>query len=349
MHGPAPRTPSLRTLAIAAAVFAVPACLGQAEPAPQQPASQQPAPQQADLPEVSSKEDFLALDRHERQRFSRAKRPAVSFFVDGGGTYSAPADLEDAAGEVDVWRLRGGGGLSFRLSDTADLVLRGGAEFSFYSFDGSAGVIPSAPTIEEPFDDVYELRVAPLLRVTPDEGWRWFVGGSLTSSGEPDADFADTLAGGGLAGASFEITDTFRLGAALSVTTRLEGGVFVLPIPIIEWDITDRLALRTRERGVGLEYWFTDSWNAAALVGFDRREFRLADDNAALPGGSVTDRRIPLTLAVTYSPSQKMIITARAGVELAGRLEFHDMNDRQVRETDLSENFVAGIDARFAF
>lgn len=344
MHGSAPRTTAARTLAIAAAVVAAPACLGQADPAPQQA-----APQQADLPEVSSKEDFLALDRHERQRFSRAKRPAVSFFVEGGGAYSSPADLEDASGEVDVWRLRGGGGLSFRLSDTADLVLRGGAEFSFYSFDGSAGVVPSAPSIEEPFEDVYALRFSPLLRVTPEEGWRWFVGGSITSSGEPDADFADTLAGGGLAGASFDITETFRLGAAISLTTRLEGGVFVLPIPIIEWDITDRLALRTRERGIGLEYWFTDSWNAAALVGFDRREFRLADDNAALPGGSVTDRRIPVTLALTYSPSQKMIITARAGVELAGRLEFHDMNDNQVRETDLSENFVAGIDARFAF
>lgn len=339
MHGPATPTTSSCTFVIAALALAAPHGLAQSES----------TDGLSSLPQVNSKEDYLALDHHQRERFGRAKRPPVSFFVEGGGAYSAPADLEDASGDVEVWRLRGGGGLSFRLSDTADLILRGGAEFSFYQFDGSAGVVPAAPAVAEPFRDVYQLSFRPLLRVIPENGWQWFVGGQISSSGEPDADFADTIAGGGFAGASYDITETFRLGAGLSMTTRLDGGVFILPIPIIEWDITDTLALRTRESGIGLEYWFTESWNAAALVGFERREFRLADDNAALPGGSATDQRIPLTFALTYTPSQKMMIRARVGVELAGRLEFHDSNDRQVRETDLSENLVAAIDLRFAF
>jgi hypothetical protein len=300
------------------------------------------------LPEVRSTEDPLALDHHEREAFSRVNRPAVSFFVEGGGQWSSPADLEDASGEVGVTRLSAGGGVSFRLTDTADLILRGSGVFSFYEFDDAAGILPGAPTVDEPFEDVYVLTFAPILRVLPADGWQWFVGGRVRSAGEPDAEFEDTLIGGGLAGASYDITDTFRLGAGVTVNTRLEGGVWFLPIPIIEWDITPDLALKTRETGIGLEYWVTESWNVAARVGFERYEYRLAEDNA-LPGGSVTDRRVPVTLAVTYSPSPKTVVSAFVGGEFLSELEFNDRDEDEVASTDLGGSVVVGFDLRFAF
>jgi hypothetical protein len=311
--------------------------------------AQDPGPEPDDsVPIVNSKADFLALDHHQRQAFSRAMRPAVSFFVEGGGQWSSPADLEDASGEVGVTRLSAGGGVSFRLTDTADLILRGSAVFSFYAFDDAAGILPGAPTVDEPFEDVYELTFAPILRVLPEDGWQWFVGGRVRSAGEPDAEFEDTLIGGGLAGASYDITDTFRLGVGVTVNTRLEGGVWVFPIPIIEWDITPDLALKTRESGIGLEYWVTESWNIAARIGFERSEYRLAEDNA-LPGGSVTDRRVPVTFAVTYSPSPKTVVSAFVGGEFLGELEFNDRDENEVASTDLGGSLVVGFDLRIAF
>lgn len=307
-----------------------------------------PVDLEGSIPIVNSKADFLALDHHQRAAFSRAKRPAVSFFVEGGGQWSSPADLEDASGEVGVTRLSAGGGVSFRLSDSADLILRGSAVFSFYDFKDAAGILPGAPTVDEPFEDVYELTFAPILRVLPADGWQWFVGGRIRSAGEPDAEFEDTLIGGGLAGASYDITDTFRLGLGVTVNTRLEGGVWVLPIPIIEWDITPNLALKTRENGIGLEYWVTESWYVAARVGFERSEYRLAEDNA-LPGGSVTDRRVPVTLAVTYSPSPKTVVSAFVGGEILGELEFNDRDENEVASTDLGTSMVVGFDLRIAF
>lgn len=311
--------------------------------------AQDAAPAPDGTPEVRSKADFMALDHEERRRFSRANRPPVSFFIEGGGQWSSPADLDDASGDVEVARLRAGGGLAFRLDDSTDLILRGTAEFSFYDFSGAAGLIPGAPGVSEPFDDLYEVSFSPMIRSIPDEGWQWFVGGSITSSGEPDADFGDTITGGGLAGASYSVIENLRLGAGVAITTRLEGGVWVFPIPLIQWDITRDLSLRTVERGLSLEYWLTNSWNIALQAGFERREYRLADDNSAVPGGSVTDRRIPVALAITYTPSPKIVIAGRVGSEVWGDLEFHDRGGSKVTDTDLGSTFLVGLDIRVAF
>lgn len=272
----------------------------------------------------------------------------VGFFVDGGVQWSSPADLDDASGDVAVTRLSAGGGVSFKVSDKSMLILRGSARFSFYEFDNAAGVIPSLPAVAEPFDDAYALTFSPLLSVNADEDWRWFVGGRVRSAGEPDADFGDTLIGGGVAGASYRVNDNLRLGLAVNVNSRLEGGVWVFPIPIIEWDITDKLALRSREGGVALEYGLNDAWTLGLRGGFERHEFRLADDNL-VPGGSVTDRRIPVGLVVTYAPSRRVSVTGLVGSDVWGSLDFHNASGNEIADTDLGSDLLVGFDLRITF
>lgn len=300
------------------------------------------------VPEVNSKDDYFALDRDERRVFSRARRPDVSFFVEGGGRYSSAAELDGTNADVSVARLRAALGLSFRVNDDTDFILRLGNEFSFYEFENGAGIVPGMPAVDEPFDSVRSTTLTPLLRSLPETGWQWTLGGRVTSAAEPGADFNDSIAAGGFALASYDIAENFRLGAGVNIVTRLEGGLFVFPIPVIQWDIADDLRIGTTERGFGLTYFIDANWRIGADVTFMRREYRLADDNA-IPGGSFTDIRVPVALAVTYSPSPKTVITGRIGSEVIGDLEFNDRNESEVASYDLSPTLMVGLDLRIAF
>ncbi len=300
------------------------------------------------VPVVSSRAEFLALSRKDRHRYSRAHREKVTFFVDGQSVWSAGADIDTTTGDVSVARLRAGAGLAFRVSDTADLIFRGRAQFSFYDFSGAAGVVPSMPTLADPFDDVYDVSFEPVFRVLPEHGWQWFVGGRIRSAGESGADFGDTIIGGGFAGATYDISGDLRLGAGISVESKLDGGVWAFPVPLIEWDITEDLTLLTREDGVALEYWFAHAWNASLVVGYERYQYRFAD-GSAVPGGLVVDQRVPVSLALTYSPSESLVISGRVGVEFAGSLEFYNAADTKIADTDLDPNLLFGFDISIAF
>lgn len=84
------------------------------------------------------------------------------------------------------------------------------------------------------------------------------------------------------------------------------------------------------------------------VAGYEHREYRLADDNP-LPEGSVTDRRVPVALALTYFPSSRVVISGRIGAEVWGELEFHDRDENKVASTDLGTAMVVGFDLRIAF
>lgn len=279
---------------------------------------------------------------------TRPARPAFGFFVEGGGRYSSPSELDGTNAEVSVARLRAALGITHRVRDDLDLILRLGNEFSFYEFDNGAGIVPGMPGVDEPFDSVRATTFTPIIRYTPPTGWNWSLGGRVTSAGEPGADFDDSIAAGGFVLASYDIAENLRLGAGLNVVTRLEGGLFVFPIPVVQWDINEQLRLGTTERGFGLSYAVRPAWRAGIDVGFMRREYRLADDNA-IPGGSFTDIRVPVSFSLTYSPDPRTVISARIGSEVFGDLEFNDRNQNEVASYDLSPTLMLGLDLRIAF
>lgn len=343
-------SPTVLALLIAPAVLVSAPAAGQdaaSETAPTPQTTPEPVTDDG-LPVVNSKEDYLALPHRDRKRFSRLHRGKVSFFVDGESVWSTSADLDNTTGDVSVARLGAGGGISLWVSDTADLIFRGRAQFSFYDFNNAAGVVPSMPALADPFDDVYDVSFEPVFRDMPEHGWQWFIGGRIRSAGESDANFGDTIIGGGFAGASYDVTPTLRLGAGVNVESRLEGGVWAFPVPLIEWDITEDLTLLTREDGVALEYWFAHAWNVSLIAGYERHQYRLADRNA-ISGGSVIDQRIPVSLALTYSPSESLVISGRVGAEFGGSLEFDNAGGNEIVNSDLGSNLLFGLNISLGF
>lgn len=292
--------------------------------------------------------DLSGMSVQQRRAFFRSQRPAVSYFVEGGARWSLGAEPDGTDAEIGVSRLNGAGGLSFRLDDTTDLIVRLGSEVSVYDFQDAGGILPAMPAVDEPFDVVHATTFTPILRSLPETGWQWTLGGRVTVAGEPGAAFDESIAAGGFGLASYDVSERLRLGAGLNVVTRLEGGLFLFPIPVVQWDVTDHFQIGTTERGFGATYALDDRWTLGVQVGFLRREFRLADDNA-ISEGSFTDWRVPVTLSATYAPSARTVFTARLGSEVIGELEFNDRDGNQIENYDLSPTLLVGLDVRILF
>ena len=319
----------------------------EASPDPEEIGQRKPRP--PGVPEVKSREDYEALLPAERERFNRWRRPPVTVFVDPRVEFTGSADFNGRDGDVSITRAGAQFGPAFRVTDNADFALRFETEWSFYDFEDSAGVIGGPLQDDEPLEDAQLLAVSPVINVENPGGWSWFAGGRFQSSGETDADFSDTLTGGGFGGAMYPITENLRIGGGIAVTSELSGdGVFITPLPLFEWRITDRLSLGTSERGVRLAYQPSFGWEFAIEGTIERREYRL-DDDGDLPDGAVIDRVAPVVFAVSYKPHPRFNVTGRVGSVVWGEFEFFDEDGSKVSDVERDPAIFGGLELKLRF
>ena len=313
------------------------------EPVPQEPRKLG----NLDVPEVKSREDFFDLDRRERQIFSQWRRPPVTVLTGFTSQVTGEADFDDAGGGLTVRRAAAEFGFSFRLDEDTDYVLRFLPEVSFYDFDDARGLLPNNPGVAEPFDQANIFTIQQVYRVNRLEGWSWLVGLDLTSAGEPGAEFEDTMTVRGFAGASYWVTPKLRLGAVLVGASRLETGVQLIPVPTIEWYPSERWSVLTDQNGFSVGYHVGDL-RIAGELGFESREVGL-DDDGPVPSGSFSDRRLPLGLSLTYSPTRRFVLAGRAGVMLFQEIEFNRAGGSELLEEDLDPTVFGGFELRIRF
>lgn len=298
------------------------------------------------LPQVRTPEDYANLTEEQKQLYNIVNRSEITFSAGVGAVWIGAADLDTSPGELTISRVAAHIAAGFKVSETADIAIRFDTEFSSYDFDNATGLIPGT---SEPFDDARTLTITPIYRDFHENGWAWFVGGRIQSAGESGADFSDTLTGGGLGGASYQVTSSLRLGAGISISDNLaEDDVFVLPFPIIQWDITGDLRLETAGRGARLAYQIHKDWSLALEAGFERREYRL-DDNGPLPGGAVIDQSFPIALAATFRPDPRFELVGRVGSHVFADLEFYNAAGNEIADDERDPALFAGFELQVRF
>lgn len=319
-------------------------------PVPETPSQPDERPRRLgnlEVPEVSSREDFFSLSRRERQIFSQWRRPTVTVLTGLTSQVTGEADFDDADGGIRVSRLGAEFGFSFRLDQDTDYVLRFLPEVSFYDFEDARGLLPDNPAVGEPFDQANALTVQQVWRVNRLEGWSWLAGLDLITSGEPGAEFEDTIRVRGFAGASYWVTPKLRLGGVIRAASQLETGLIVVPFPTIEWYPTERWSILTNQNGFSAGYHLGDL-RIAGEVTFRRREIGL-DDEGPVPSGSFSDRRVPLGVSVTYSPSRRFVLAGRAGVLLFQEIEFNTAGGGELINETLDPTIFGGFELRLRF
>ncbi len=176
-----------------------------------------------------------------------------------------------------------------------------------------------------------------------DEHWGYFVYGDLTVAHETSENIDDAATGMGALGGRYTWSPNLSLGLGVAVASRLEDDLLILPVITLNWQINERLRLRTL-RGATLTYDLTadKKWQVDLGVEYQRREYRVRDDE------SFTERMVRAELGATYHFSRHVGLRGFMGMAAGREVELRT-SDHKIRDEDVDPAPFFGARALFTF
>ena len=178
---------------------------------------------------------------------------------------------------------------------------------------------------------------------------------SVRWAAESGGDLGEAMTGGLIAGASYRFSDRLRIGPGLGVFGEIEDDVSIFPILVVDWQITDTLALETGSgagatRGPGLTLRWTgiEDWSFGVGARYETYRFRL-DDGGPQPDGVGEEKGVPVYLTASWDVIPTVRLTALAGVEVGGELTLEDEDGNEVQSDDADPAPFLGIAFRARF
>ena len=222
---------------------------------------------------------------------------------------------------------------------------------SFYRFSGDPLLVPGGGL---PWDQVRSSSVGLQAMYVWERKWALILAGNVAAAGARGASFGDSLTEGGTVGFSYTFPSGLLLGVLVTAQSRLSGGVFVLPVPLIDWVLPfDRGRWRLsaggvrvgpgRAGGVSLEYAPSEALSFSAALTFLGlgREFRMASTGPVLNGVG-RDTAFPLILGIEWHPVRVLSVSAYGGVSLFRAVTVLDGSGNTLGERDVTPSPVVG-------
>jgi hypothetical protein len=268
-------------------------------------------------------------------------RPGVHASISAGGIYIAPSDFKEV-GDVSVRRGSAGAGVEL-VTNGAMFGFVFDHEHSRYNFSDDA------PMNAAGIDDVTASRFGVNVRRNLNGDWSLFGNLDTTFNVAEGASWVDGQTSGGLLSFSRRVNDHFSFSIGLIARSQLEEPARVLPVPGIDWKITDRLSFRTAQ-GVTLSWQIDErrKWITDFSAGYEGRAFRL-DESGPLPGGVVKDRRVPVTASLRYGPNPGLNARIFAGAVFAQQFEFLGSEGDTADTVDADPSLIAGVSGTIRF
>lgn len=249
------------------------------------------------------------------ERLSREPGQADSeMFValDVGITALHDSNVRDGSGQVAVQR-GGWRAVVGRRSQVGDEVaLHIESEASFYDFGGATGL---TPTLDDPFNDLYETRLGASFRSALSQDSSVFGGFEVVLGGEDEVQFEEGLTLGGLTGVEVRVHEELALSMGLAAASRLEDDAFVIPFLGFDWRPTEGLRLGAEGPRAEIEVALDDDWSLELAAAYELRQFRLNEDGPA-SGGAFRDEQIHAAAELAYQPDPGVRLTATVGSAL---------------------------------
>lgn len=268
----------------------------------------------------------------------------VSFTLKGSHAFSA--DLDGTPGEFGVTRLGADLGVMIPTGEKSRLAVGLDWTQSFYDFKDATGF---AAGFSEPWSDAFEVGLSAIYSQPLEGRWGMFVGALANSSGEEGAEFSDTLTYGGLGGVSYQFSDSFTASLGVLAQSRLEDSAMVIPIPGIDWKISEEWRLSSLNKpGLTLLYSPGKDWTFSLGAAYEGREFRLNDRDAA-PEGVGRDRGVPVLLGAEWRPSNRITVGGFVGAYVYRKLRLEDSGGNELSEFEVDPAPTVGLNIKFAF
>ncbi|WP_204114868.1 hypothetical protein [Shimia biformata] len=276
-----------------------------------------------------------------------AEQPDKDWFLSLDGAYlgQSAADLE-GGGQFSVNRAFARVGGLKRLQSGLSLGISASFGASDYDFSG----------VTAPWSRVNEAGVSVSVIGKTNSGMRYFIAPTMRTRYEDGVSAGDGATYGAFAGASWEVSETLTIGPGIGVFSQLgSADPNIFPALIIDWSITDRLALTTGPTlgasegpGLTLSYAFSKAWSVSLSGRSERNTFRLSDTGAT-PGGTGEDKSFPVILSIGYEPNPGISASVFAGMEYGGNLTVRDAADVIVSSTDYDPAPIFGAALSLSF
>lgn len=264
------------------------------------------------------------------------------FRIGAGFGYRAAADFDDIKGDFSETRfsVTGLGIISVGDKWTFNPVL----SYRYSAYDFSEGDL---------WDDIHTLRFTPLVQYKLDEKWTIFGGPSVGFSAESDADINTAVTFGAIAGVRYKVSEALTVGGGFGVFSQIEDDASVLPLLIVNWQMTEALGLNlgytevAASGGLGAElnYKLNEKWTVGGGLQYSKKRFRLSDKT----DGVGEDTSVPLYAKVGWLPAKDVALELVGGFSMGGELRVEDDNGHKVADEDYDPSALFGVRALFSF
>lgn len=268
--------------------------------------------------------------------------PSTAYFgqsgLDGGG------DVSIVRGGIDL-------GVEWDVLPRWTFELTVENEWSKYSFDNAAWLKKCGFGFNnDHLDDTFTiLRISPAVRYQINDEWAAFVGLEYRFTGSTEANFGDASVGGGYIGAHWQPNDRLSIAAGVSVVTKLDDDLDILPIIDVEYELSDQWAISTRGLGLEIEYQPTDDWSFTLFAERESREFRLADRDRLAPGGYFSDEGYLVGLEALWQCSPNVLLSLSTGFMFAQEYELYNAHNRRISSADADASPFIGLSLQISF
>jgi hypothetical protein len=282
--------------------------------------------------QLDEKEGTLEQVEKDANR-ARAYEELVDLRLYGGSNFTIGSDYDEfrATSYQPNGRLK----VTLPVANNAALrmILRGSALLT--DFDDVSTNLFGTPTTSDPFGNLYatSLQIQGGLRpgwsglFTDEERWSLLAEGQARARWEEDASFDSSLTGGGSLGVGYQIGDWLEVLIGAGVETRmLRSGISIRPVFEVDWRFAEHWRVRTRGRGLQVEYDVNDDLSLFASGQMESRSFLTADRGPGIGEGRLRESGIPVGLGVRWDVRSYLELTLTGGAVLRQEIRAQDHN-----------------------
>lgn len=251
--------------------------------------------------------------------------PGLGVEVRGSYRHSFDARLE-GGGEADSDRASIGVSYRWPLTPSLKIMLDVDPEWVSYDFSGT----PYPEFNRAGFmRDATVLWFGAMVAGDINPKWSWQAGGRLGIASEHDANLTDALTGGGLFGFGYVVNPNLKLSLSLAGLI-VESYPLLIPVPGIDWKISERYRLVTRGPGLDFVTTLDQKTRLTARGNWDYRQFHLNEDDPT-PGGTFYDQRVNLALELSRRFARMFEAVLEGGVPVYQQFQIRDRDENKVR------------------
>ncbi|MCA3438272.1 MAG: hypothetical protein INF48_13250 [Rhodobacter sp.] len=274
----------------------------------------------------------------------------LSFEADALFVFQGDANLE-TSGKFSANRSFASIGAEMPLGERASLEFEAGFGGTNYDFSGVSG-FPLANELGWVQQNEISLRFS----YSASDRLEFFLEPGLSLNGESGADSGDGTTSELLAGFTWQFNPRLIIGPGVGLFESLVGDDDVIPILLIDWQISDTVSLSTarglaasRGPGLTLSWQANDVWSFGLQGRLEDVQFRLDNNHGAASGGVAEEAYTPIVATASWRPNERMEVMGFAGVATGGEFTLYDSKGTELSTQTYEDASLFGLVATLRF